>query len=323
MKKILITGCAGFIGFNFAYNFLNKKNYFVYGVDSIDNYYSRKLKMLRLSKLKKKNFIFFKLNIKNKSKLEKKLKDINFDYVFHFAAQAGVRYSLINPKKYLESNILGTLNLLEILKFKKIKKIFIASSSSVYGDNSKLPTKESYQLKPKSFYAESKLTTELLGKYYAKIFNLNICILRFFTLYGKWGRPDMFLFKLFKSFIKNNNFYLNNNGNHQRDFTYIDDAIRIILNLMNVKEKKIYNTYNICSGNPVDLRDIISYFSRRYGQLKIKLLNKNKLDVNKTHGSNFKVLKKINLKKKSLSNIYVSIDKVFKWYRKNTIYKIS
>jgi UDP-glucuronate 4-epimerase len=323
MKKVLITGCAGFIGFSFAYNFLKKKNYIVYGIDSIDSYYSRKLKFLRLRKLKNKKFIFFKLNIKNIKKLKKKLKYINFDYVFHFAAQAGVRYSLINPKKYLESNILGTLNLLEILKFKKIKKIFIASSSSVYGDNSKLPTKESSKLKPKSFYAESKLITELLGKYYAKIFNLNICILRFFTLYGKWGRPDMFLFRLFKSFIKNNFFYLNNKGNHQRDFTYIDDAIKIILNLMNLKEKKKYNTYNICSSNPVDLRDIISYFSNRYGQIKIKLLNKNKLDVNKTYGSNSKVLKKINFKKKSLSNIYISLNKVFEWYYKNRIYKLS
>ena len=323
MKKILITGCVGFVGFSLASRLLKKKN-IIYGIDSIDNYYSKKLKYKRLEILKKnKNFYFYKLDIKNKYLFKKKINNIKFDYIFHFAAQAGVRYSIINPKKYIDSNIKGTNNLLDIIKDIKPKKIFIASSSSVYGDILKFPVKENFNLNPINLYAETKYINEISAKYYSKIYDLNICVLRFFTLYGKWGRPDMFLFKLLKSIHTNNNFYLNNYGNHSRDFTHIDDAMNIVIRLMNVKENNKFNIFNICSNNPINLKKIISILRTKYGDFNIKLIKKNKLDVKKTHGCNKKVLKLTKYKKKDFSQLSNTLESIINWYSKNKIYKIT
>ena len=323
MKKILITGCVGFVGFSLASRLLKKKN-IIYGIDSIDNYYSKKLKYKRLEILKKnKNFYFYKLDIKNKYLFKKKINNIKFDYIFHFAAQAGVRYSIINPKKYIDSNIKGTNNLLDIIKDIKPKKIFIASSSSVYGDILKFPVKENFNLNPINLYAETKYINEISAKYYSKIYDLNICVLRFFTLYGKWGRPDMFLFKLLKSIHTNNSFYLNNYGNHSRDFTHIDDAMNIVIRLMNVKENNKFNIFNICSNNPINLKKIISILRTKYGDFNIKLIKKNKLDVKKTHGCNKKVLKLTKYKKKDFSQLSNTLENIINWYSKNKIYKIT
>jgi UDP-glucuronate 4-epimerase len=323
MKKILITGCVGFVGFSLASRLLKKKN-IIYGIDSIDNYYSKKLKYKRLEILKKnKNFYFYKLDIKNKYLFKKKINNIKFDYIFHFAAQAGVRYSIINPKKYIDSNIKGTNNLLDIIKDIKPKKIFIASSSSVYGDILKFPVKENFNLNPINLYAETKYINEISAKYYSKIYDLNICVLRFFTLYGKWGRPDMFLFKLLKSIHTNNSFYLNNYGNHSRDFTHIDDAMNIVIRLMNVKENNKFNIFNICSNNPINLKKIISILRTKYGDFNIKLIKKNKLDVKKTHGCNKKVLKLTKYKKKDFSLLSNTLENIINWYSKNKIYKIT
>ena len=323
MKKILITGCVGFVGFSLASRLLKKKN-IIYGIESIDNYYSKKLKYKRLEILKKnKNFYFYKLDIKNKYLFKKKINNIKFDYIFHFAAQAGVRYSIINPKKYIDSNIKGTNNLLDIIKDIKPKKIFIASSSSVYGDILKFPVKENFNLNPINLYAETKYINEISAKYYSKIYDLNICVLRFFTLYGKWGRPDMFLFKLLKSIHTNNSFYLNNYGNHSRDFTHIDDAMNIVIRLMNVKENNKFNIFNICSNNPINLKKIISIFRTKYGDFNIKLIKKNKLDVKKTHGCNKKVLKLTKYKKKDFSLLSNTLENIINWYSKNKIYKIT
>ena len=193
--KILITGSAGFIGFNLAEALLKKKH-LVYGIDNFDNYYSKKFKIQRNRILKKyKNFNFKKIDSTKKKELKKYLIKKSFDIVFHFAAQAGVRYSLINPDKYKKVNIQGFKKLLENLKNKDIKKFYYASSSSVYGDHKKFPLKENLILKPKNIYAISKVKNEELANKYPnkKTF---ICGLRFFTVYGEWGRPDMFIFKL-------------------------------------------------------------------------------------------------------------------------------
>ena len=201
--KILITGVAGFIGFSIANKLLKDKRNFVYGIDNFDNYYSIKYKKKRLSQIiKKKNFFFKYIDIRQSSKIQNLFKNNYFDVVMHFAAQAGVRYSLINPKKYIEVNKKGFENLLNALKEKPPQKIIFASSSSVYGNSKKLPTNEKNILKPNNVYAKTKINNEKLAKMYKKKFGLNICGLRFFTVYGEWGRPDMFLFKLLKAYKK-------------------------------------------------------------------------------------------------------------------------
>ena len=249
-KKILITGCAGFIGSQFALRSLKK--YYVIGIDNFDNYYSVLLKKKRIAILrKKKNFKFHKLDIRNFTKLNNVIKKYKINYVFHFAAQAGVRYSKINPTKYTTTNIIGTKNLLNSIKSKKIEKIFLASSSSVYGDSTKFPLKENTKLKPINHYAYTKKINEDMGYSFSKIYNLNIYMLRFFTIYGKWGRPDMFIFKLFKSIFSKQKFKLNNSGDHERDFTYIDDGCEILLKLMKKKIKKKYDIFNICSNTKI------------------------------------------------------------------------
>jgi len=237
--KILITGVAGFIGFNLA-DYLLKKKYKIYGLDNFDSYYSTKLKKKRLKILNKsKNFNFSKISIVNKKKLNIFFKNKKFDLIIHLAAQAGVRYSFKNPSKYIDTNILGFLNLIELAKKSKIKKIMYASSSSVYGDNTKFPLKENEELSPKNIYAVSKKLNEETAEMYHKINGINFVGLRFFTIYGEWGRPDMFMFKLFKAFFLKKTFYLNNYGNHLRDFTYIGDVVKIMDKL--IKKKLMSN----------------------------------------------------------------------------------
>ena len=319
MKKILITGVGGFIGSQLSIKLL--KNYKVIGIDNLDNYYSVKLKKLRIKILKKhSNFKFYKIDIRNIKSLNNIISKNNFDYVFHFAAQAGVRYSVIKPNKYTTTNIFGTLNLLNLLKNKKIKKIFLASSSSVYGDMKKFPTKETDKLNPKNHYANTKKINEYTGYYFSKVYNLNIYMLRLFTVYGPYGRPDMFLMKLFKSIYTKDKFYLNNNGNHERDFTYIYDVVHILTKLMKIKIKKKYDIFNICSNKPLNISKLIKHINSKIVKVKYTNISKNPLDVNKTHGSNNKVTKLINYKK--FTDAKIGIKKLFEWYNDNEIYKL-
>lgn len=317
-KKILITGAAGFIGFSLASKLL-EKGYIVYGIDNFDKYYSIIYKRLRIKKLKKKkNFIFKQIDITNQKKLTDFTSKIKFEYVFHLAAQAGVRYSLINPNKYIKTNILGFFNLMEIFKNKKIRRFFYASSSSVYGDSQKFPLKENGEIKPKNIYGFSKKLNEITADFYSKQYNFNLTGLRFFTVYGEWGRPDMFLFKLFKSIKNNEKFYLNNFGNHRRDFTYIEDLVNVLLKLM-VKKDKRHNIYNIASNRPVNIKNIIKNFKEKH-TFNLIPANRHIADVLHTHGSNIKIMKKINGKK--ITNSEVGIQNTFKWYIKNKIFKI-
>lgn len=315
--KILITGVAGFIGFSIASKLLQNKKHLVYGIDNFDNYYSPRYKKKRLSQInKKKNFYFQNLDIRNKSKLLKIFKKNNFDVVMHFAAQAGVRYSLINPKKYLEVNKKGFENIMNILKNKPPKKIIYASSSSVYGNTIKLPTTEKSKLKPKNVYANTKIDNENLAKKYKKKFKLNICGLRFFTVYGEWGRPDMFLFKLLKAYKKKSVFKLNNYGNHSRDFTYIGDVVKILNKMIYIK-KYNFDIANICNSKPVNIRQICIKFKKKYKFDKIKLTKKHKADVLDTHGDNSKI-KKI-LKFRKFTSFNVGFKKTSSWYFKKSI----
>ena len=261
--KILITGVAGFIGFNLAKFFLEtNKKIKIIGIDNLDDYYSVKLKKDRIKNINKfKNFKFIKLDVYNKKALDKLFKKNKFDYVYHLAAQAGVRYSIENPQKYYNSNIIGFTNLLEVLRKNKVKKIIYASSSSVYGDSKKFPLKENLILKPKNIYALSKKFNEDLANVYKDLYKLNILGIRFFTVFGEWGRPDMFMLKYLKNIFWKANFELYNKGNHFRDFTYIGDVVKILYLLRNLKTKK-HNVLNICSNNPIKITKIISQINK-------------------------------------------------------------
>tara|TARA_B100000686_G_C16774446_1_gene967454 strand:+ start:248 stop:1198 length:951 start_codon:yes stop_codon:yes gene_type:complete len=314
--KIFVTGVAGFIGFSVAKHFLEKKNH-VYGIDNLDDYYSTKLKKKRLKILKDYNkFNYYKIDLSNYLKLNKLLNKKNFDYVFHFAAQAGVRYSLINPQKYYDSNISGFINLMDILKKKNIKKIIYASSSSVYGNIKKFPSKETHKLMPINIYAQSKLLNEKISNYFCKKYKMKIIGLRFFTIYGKWGRPDMLLMKIFNSIKTKKTLHLNNYGNHYRDFTYIEDAVKIIDRLIYSKFSK-NEIFNICSSNPIKILDICNIY-KLHG-LKYKKVKKHSADVFKTHGDNSKI--KNNLKNIEFTDQILAIKKTFEWYKKYKIHK--
>ncbi len=318
ISKILVTGCAGFIGSEFSKKMLKK--YRVIGLDNLDDYYSVKLKRKRLQILNKnRNFNFIKVDIRNYKKLNRIVKKHDFHYVYHFAAQAGVRYSKINPKKYTSTNITGTLNLLNCLKNKKIKKIFLASSSSVYGESNNFPLKEKEKLKPKNHYAYTKKINEITGRSFSKIYKLKIYMLRFFTVYGEWGRPDMFYFKLFKTMFSKKNFELNNNGNHDRDFTHIDDVCEILEKITKKRIKKDFDIFNICSNKPVNIKKILYFVDKEILKVKFKFISRNILDVKKTHGCNKKILKIVG--KKKFKNCYNSTLKLFNWYKKNKIYQ--
>ena len=254
--KILITGCCGFIGFNFA-NFLTNTNkkIRVVGIDNFSDYYSVNYKKKRLKELvQNRNFTFYTVDINQNKKLIKLYKKYHFNYVFHFAAQAGVRYSLINPGTYIKNNISGFFNVLNLTIQFKVKRLFYASSSSAYGELNKFPLKENYDLRPKNIYGLSKkMNEEMVSVLLQK--NKTQCIgLRFFTVYGEWGRPDMFIMKyLNATYNKSRVFYLNNYGNHFRDFTYINDVCNILKKLIYSKLKYKHLIINICSNKPLKL----------------------------------------------------------------------
>tara|TARA_B100001540_G_C15764417_1_gene623258 strand:- start:307 stop:1266 length:960 start_codon:yes stop_codon:yes gene_type:complete len=317
--NILITGVAGFIGFSIANKLLKNKNNFVLGIDNFDKYYSVKYKKERIKQIiNKKNFKFKYLDIRKRAHIKKILKNYYFDVVLHFAAQAGVRYSLKNPQKYIDVNKVGFENLLnELIKIKP-KKIIYASSSSVYGNSKKLPSNEKHKLNPNNIYAKTKIENENLAKEYKKKFKLNICGLRFFTVYGEWGRPDMFLFKLLKAYKKNNFFDLNNFGNHSRDFTYIGDVNLILEKLIELKYFN-FDIANICNSNPVNIKKICENFKLKYKFNKIRLIKKHKADVLNTHGNNKKIKKVVKFKR--FTAFEDGFKNTSKWYFNKSIQK--
>ncbi len=247
-KKILITGSVGFIGFSLAKSLLID-GFEIIGVDNINNYYSKKLKFDRLAILKKfKNFKFFKLDIRNKKKLTKTLKNYKIETVYHLAAQAGVRHSIIKPQDYVTNNLIGFFNILEFAKNNKIKHFIFASTSSVYGLNEKLPFSENDPVNhPSQFYAATKRSNELMAHSYSCIYGINCTGVRFFTVYGPWGRPDMALYKFVNNIINKKPINIYNFGNHVRDFSYIDDVVQCLKKIKNKYPKK--NKY-INSKNP-------------------------------------------------------------------------
>ena len=313
--KILITGVAGFIGFKLAEKLL-KDSHTIYGVDNINNYYSVNLKKQRLKILKKnKNFLFKKIHIENKKKLNNFLNKKKIDIIYHLAAQAGVRYSLVNPESYLKSNIEGFFNILEFARLKKIKKIIYASSSSVYGDQKKFPIKENFSKNQKNLYAITKDFNEKLAQLYFDNFKLKLVGLRFFTVYGAWGRPDMIYFKYLNSLKFNRSITLYNNGNHYRDFTYIDDVVEMMIKIKNLDNSIFTNkTFNICSGKSINLIKYLKEIEKLYGKkCKIKKIGKQKIEIFKTHGDNTLIRKLIN--KNKFINYKIGLKETVNWFK--------
>ena len=317
--KILITGAAGFIGFNFSKYLLENSKFKILGIDNLNNYYSPKIKNERIKLLKKnRKFKFVKLDIKNRKKL-KSIFNNRFSAVFHFAAQAGVRYSLKNPRAYIESNIDGFFNILEFIRNKKIKKFYYASSSSVYGDSKKFPLKEDDIINPKNIYGLSKKNNEEIAELLSANNKISIIGLRFFTVFGEWGRPDMLIYKYLKSiFFKNEKFYLNNYGKHVRDWTYVKDVCKILKLLINIKPKKKHVIYNVCSNKPIQLMSIINQIDVLTGKkANITKRTIQKGDIYKTHGDNT-LIKRIT-KFKHFTSINNGLKNTVNWYLKNKI----
>lgn len=230
---VMITGAAGFIGSTLALRLLARGDK-VYGIDNMNDYYSVALKEARLARLKtNNNFTFQKLDIADREGVAKLFKEQKFDAVMNLAAQAGVRYSLTNPQAYADSNLLGFVNLLEGCRHSKVKHFVFASSSSVYGANTKQPFSEHHNVDhPVSLYAASKKANELMAHSYAHLFALPCTGLRFFTVYGPWGRPDMALFLFTKGILEGTPIKVFNNGNMVRDFTYIDDIVEGVVRVI-------------------------------------------------------------------------------------------
>ncbi len=313
--KILVTGCAGFIGFHLCNSLIKKKNVTVIGLDNINSYYSVKLKKLRLRILKKsKKFNFTKIDISDYQKLEKIFNKNKIDLIVNLAAQAGVRYSVKNPKDYVYSNILGFFNILELSRCYNIKKIFYASSSSVYGEQKKFPVREKQKLIPKNIYSLSKKHNEELAELYQKYYGLKLLGLRFFTVYGEWGRPDMLMLKYMIAKKNNKKFILNNEGNHYRDFTYIKDVTAILLKLIFSKMTKTHDVVNICSNRPANVKKILTQLDRLYGKPRIQNQKRLSIEVFKTHGSNSKIKKMI--KFSSFTSLDTGIINLTNWAKK-------
>ena len=262
--KILITGVAGFIGYHLAQRLLSEGNE-VNGIDNLNNYYSVTLKQARLEQLlSKSGFTFDYLDISDRSLVAELFEQNEFDYVVHLAAQAGVRYSLHNPHAYVDSNLVGFTNILEGCRHSSIKHLVFASSSSVYGTNKKVPFAVTDNVDhPISLYAATKKANELMAHAYSHLYQIPMTGLRFFTVYGPWGRPDMAYFKFVRAIAEDKPIDVYNFGKMSRDFTYIDDIVegmvRIIPKVPQISSQEVlYKIYNIGNNNPIELEEFIT-----------------------------------------------------------------
>ena len=270
--KVLVTGAAGFIGFHLTLALLDRGDEVV-GIDNLNDYYDPLLKKLRLDEIAKhskfSNFTFLKADISDRVFIEQLFADHSFDVVVNLAAQAGVRYSLENPHAYVDSNLVGFVNVLEGCRHSKVKHLVYASSSSVYGMNVKQPFSTEDRVDyPISLYAATKKSNELMAHSYSHLYDIPITGLRFFTVYGPYGRPDMAYYKFTKAIHNGDSIDVYNNGDMKRDFTYIDDIVEGVVRVMDKvptpRENKYsaakppYRLYNIGNNNPVTLRDFIA-----------------------------------------------------------------
>ena len=297
--NILITGYAGFIGFHTTKKLIEtKKVSKIYCIDNFNNYYSVKLKKDReknLKELDKKNKIISKIiDLKNTDKFIEFFKGKKIDFIIHLAAQAGINYSLKNPKAYIDSNLIGFHSILELSRIKKISNVIYASTSSVYGNQKRISFKEEYLKNiPLQLYSATKISNEVMAHAYSNLYGINFFGLRFFTVYGPWGRPDMAIYK-FTELIKNNKpikLNLVNKKFVKRDFTYIDDTVKCIQLIFDkysktkIKlSKPIYKIYNIGKGKPTNVYDLIKIIQQNLN--KKAIINKTKLKASEMHFTN-------------------------------------
>lgn len=264
---ILITGVAGFIGAALARSLLSK-NHHVVGVDNLNDYYDVGLKHSRLSTLADSNsFEFFQCDIADENNFAAIFKKRRFDCVVNLAAQAGVRYSIENPRAYARSNLSGFLNVLEVCREHEVPKLLYASSSSVYGISDRTPFRtEENTDHPISFYAATKKANEVMAHSYSHLYGLQTIGLRFFTVYGPWGRPDMALFKFTKAILSGAPIDVYNEGDLSRDFTYIDDIVKSIDGVISSSDRQAHAIYNVGNGNPVQLMQFIRAIEHATGR---------------------------------------------------------
>ena len=305
-KIILVTGAAGFIGYHICSSLI-KQGHHVIGLDNITDYYDVNLKYDRIKKLGVlrneaerfgalatstsfgDQFQFIRLNLEDRKELPNLFKRFKFDSVCNLAAQAGVRYSITNPEAYIDSNITGFLNVLECCRSYNITRLVYASSSSIYGNSEAVPFEETAVVdKPISLYAATKKSNELMAHTYSHLYNFETIGLRFFTVYGPWGRPDMAMFLFTDAILKGKPIKVFNEGNLSRDFTYIDDIVKGVENtlLKSSRNKELYKLYNIGNSQPVRLLDFIEAIEKCTGKTaERQMLPMQDGDVNLTWAS--------------------------------------
>ena len=305
--NILVTGVAGFIGFHTAKALLERGDSVV-GIDNMNEYYDVSLKKSRLDILKKyDNFSFHKID------LAKFDLDIKVDSICHLGAQAGVRYSIENPIAYENSNVLGTLRIFEFARHKKIKNVVYASSSSVYGNCPNVPFKESEKLdEPISLYAATKKANELYAHVYHNLYGINMIGLRFFTVYGPYGRPDMAIFKFTKNIIEGKPIDVYNNGKLQRDFTYVDDIVSGVVSALD--SGLSFEIINLARGETIELLDFIKAIEDAVGKkAKLNMMSMQAGDVFKTYGDISLASQKLGYKPKV--SVKEGVKKFVDWYK--------
>ncbi len=330
-KKVFVTGCAGFIGFHLSDRLL-KEGYEVVGLDNMNSYYDVTLKESRLGMLQKQDgFSFVKASLEDADAVNGVFSKWEIDTVINLAAQAGVRYSLVNPKAYTESNITGFLNILEACRHNKVGHLIFASSSSVYGANTSIPFSVHDNVDhPVSLYAATKKANELMAHSYSHLYRIPVTGLRFFTVYGPWGRPDMALFLFTKAILEDKPIKVYNYGKMMRDFTYIDDIIEGIVRLIpNIPQPNPswngdkpdpgtslapYKIYNIGNNSPVELSEFISTLERKLGKEAVKeYLPLQPGDVLKTYADVDDLMRDVGFKPST--PIDKGIEKFVHWYK--------
>jgi UDP-glucuronate 4-epimerase len=315
---ILITGCAGFIGYHLC-NLLLKKNKKIIGIDNLNSYYDRKLKIRRLENLKHyRNFEFLNKDLTKFVDIYSSLKKYKFKIIIHLAAQPGVRYSFNKPNQTLYNNLNSFNNIIEIARLRKVKKFIYASSSSVYGNVKKFPFSENdYSIRPISVYGASKLSNEIVADVYSKNFNLNSFGLRFFTVYGPYGRPDMAYYDFALKNLKSRKIELYNNAKMLRDFTYIDDVIAAIIKIIDKKNLPTgHHVLNVGKGKPDKLIDLVNTLQSNLKN-KFNISYKNfipKGDIKKTYSNNYKIKKFLKWSPKI--SLDEGVEKFINWFKK-------
>lgn len=314
--KILVTGAAGFIGSHLSKKLIKGGNK-VLGIDNFNTYYDVDLKYARLNKLvNHKNFICKNIDLCDKPQLEEIFKNNNFDIVVNLAAQAGVRHSIKNPQSYLDSNLIGFMNILEAVRNYKIPHLIYASSSSVYGNSDNIPYSESQNInKPISLYAATKISNEAMAFSYSHLYNFSTTGLRFFTVYGPWGRPDMAYYLFTKNILENKPINVFADGLLKRDFTYIDDIIDGMTLILNKTiNKKRSEIFNIGNNKPIVVNDFIKTIEKSLNKkAKINFLPMQNGDVQQTYADISKISKYVNFQPKT--DIETGILKFCDWYK--------